>query len=188
MFIFSQSLRHIHLADGHRYICFLFFWFLSCFLGPHPPNMEVPRLGVELELQPSAYTTATAMWDLSYICDLHHNSRQHRILNPLSEARDWTCTLIDSSQVRFHWATMGTSTTDTFGVINCLDSALSTNTDVLILSVCVYRRELWSLQDWCQQRWNQNNCSALTWLQTFLQSDRNRQWPRSALSSRTGGY
>ena len=34
--------------------------------------MEVPRLGVELELQLLAYTAATAVQDLSRICDLHH--------------------------------------------------------------------------------------------------------------------
>ena len=31
-----------------------------CFLGPHLRHMEVPRLGVQLELQLPAYTTATA--------------------------------------------------------------------------------------------------------------------------------
>ena len=31
--------------------------------------MEVPRLGVELELQLPAYTTATATWDPSRTCD-----------------------------------------------------------------------------------------------------------------------
>ena len=58
------------------------------FLGPHPRHMEVPRLRVHLELQPLAYTTATAMQDPSRVCDLRHNSWQHRTLNPLSEARD----------------------------------------------------------------------------------------------------
>ena len=29
---------------------------LFCFLGPHPWSMEVPRLGVELELQLQAYS------------------------------------------------------------------------------------------------------------------------------------
>ena len=52
--------------------------------------MEVPRLEVELELQMLAYTTARAIWDPSLICDLHHSSRQHQILHPLSEARDGT--------------------------------------------------------------------------------------------------
>ena len=48
--------------------------------------MEVPRLGVELELQLLAYTTATATAtpDLSCLCDLHHSSQQCQILNPLS--------------------------------------------------------------------------------------------------------
>jgi len=57
------------------------------FLGLHLWYMEVPRLGgVESELQLPAYTAATATWDLSLICNLHYSSRQHRILNPLSEA------------------------------------------------------------------------------------------------------
>ena len=40
------------------YILYLFIFGL--FLGPHLQHMEVPRLGVELELKPTAYTTATA--------------------------------------------------------------------------------------------------------------------------------
>ena len=43
--------------------------FLS-FLGPHPQHMQVPRLGVKLELQLPVYTTATATADLSCLCDL----------------------------------------------------------------------------------------------------------------------
>jgi len=50
--------------------------------------MAVPRLGVKLELQLQAYTTATAMTVLSLVCDLHHSSQQHWILNLVSEARD----------------------------------------------------------------------------------------------------
>uniref|UniRef100_A0A8D1M8R1 Cystathionine beta-synthase n=1 Tax=Sus scrofa TaxID=9823 RepID=A0A8D1M8R1_PIG len=37
--------------------------------------MEVPRVGVESELQLPAYTTATATSDPSRVCDLHHSSR-----------------------------------------------------------------------------------------------------------------
>ena len=68
--------------------CFFFFFFL----GPHQWHMEVPRLGVKSELQLPAYTTvtATATRDPSYICHLHHSSRQHWILNPLTEVRDET--------------------------------------------------------------------------------------------------
>ena len=42
-----------------------FFGVFLPFLGPLPWHMEVPRLGVESELQPLAYTTATAMPDLA---------------------------------------------------------------------------------------------------------------------------
>jgi len=59
--------------------------------------MEVVRLGVESELQLPAYTTATAMWDLSGICHLHHSSWQHWVLSQLGEARDGTHTLMDTS-------------------------------------------------------------------------------------------
>ena len=69
---------------------------------------EVSRLGVKLELQWPCYTTATAMPDPSHICDLPHSSWQRWILNPLSEARDWSCILMDTSQVRFCWAMTGT--------------------------------------------------------------------------------
>ena len=66
----------------------LFFFFLSfAFLGLHLPHMEVPRLGVEWELQLPVYTTAIARPDSSRICDLHHSSWQCRILDPRSEAR-----------------------------------------------------------------------------------------------------
>ena len=72
-------------------------------------HMEVPRLGVESELQLLACTTATAKQDLSRVCNLHHSSWQHQTLNPLSEARDWTHILMDTSWVCYHWATTGTA-------------------------------------------------------------------------------
>ena len=77
----------------------LFFVFLP-FLGLLRQHMEVPRLGVSLELLPPASTTATAMPDPSLVCNLHHSSRQRRILNPLSKARDRTHNLMVPSQIR----------------------------------------------------------------------------------------
>ena len=68
--------------------------------------MEVPMLGVELELHLPTYTTATAMQDLSHICDLHHSSEQCQILNPQSEAR--SCNLVVTSRISFCCATTGT--------------------------------------------------------------------------------
>ena len=70
-----------------RPVCWRNFFFFV-FLGPHTHHMDIPRPGVQLELQLLAYTTDTAMRDPSCICNLHHSSRQCRILNPLSEARD----------------------------------------------------------------------------------------------------
>jgi len=71
-----------------------FFFFPFGFLGPHPQHMEVPRLGVELELQLLAYTTATATPDPSHVCDPHHSSQKYWNLNPLSEARARTRNLM----------------------------------------------------------------------------------------------
>jgi len=76
---------------------FLFFPFRAalCFLG----HVEVPTLGVELELQLPAYATGTATWDPSRICDLHDTLWPCGILNPLSKAGDQICVLMDTSWV-----------------------------------------------------------------------------------------
>ena len=86
---------------------FCIFIYLFCFLGPHLWHIEVPRPGVESELQLPAYATATAMQDLSYVCDLQHSSQQGRFLihwavTGVEPASSWTC------RVHYHWATMGT--------------------------------------------------------------------------------
>ena len=60
--------------------------------------MDVPGLGVESELQLLAYTTAMAMLDLSRICDLQRSLWQSRTLNTVSEAKDQTCILMDTSR------------------------------------------------------------------------------------------
>ena len=85
---------HSHTAYLLRmfgFFCFCFF----VFLGLH---VQVPRLGVQLELQLLAYTTAMATPDLS-VCHLYHNSRQRWIPNPLNKDRDPTCVLMDASWV-----------------------------------------------------------------------------------------
>ena len=62
------------------------------------------------------------MRDPSRICNLHHSSWQHWILNALSEARDRTFILTDPSLIGFHCATMGTL--DTELVSSCKTAAL----------------------------------------------------------------
>ena len=44
---------------------------------------------------------ATATQDPSHVCNLHHSSRQCQILNSLSEARDRTRILMDTSQAHY---------------------------------------------------------------------------------------
>ena len=103
-----------------------FFFFV--FLGPQPWHMKIPRLGVESELQLQAYTTDTEMQDPSCVCDLPHSSWQCQILNPLSEARDQSHVLMDTSQVHYCWATMGTPVSSFWsvwlGVYKCHSSFL----------------------------------------------------------------
>ena len=86
----------------HRTSCTLFCCCCCCFvcfLGPHLRHMEVPRLGVQLELQLPGCTTATVTWDPSRIFGVHHSSWQCWVLNPLSKARDQTCNLMFSSRI-----------------------------------------------------------------------------------------
>ena len=114
---FIQCLKN-HKSTTELYY-FLFFFFkkislfvylfiYSVFLGPHSWHMEVPRLGIQLELQLLACTTATAIPDPSCVCDLRHSSRQCRTFSPLSKARDRTYNLMVPSGIRWRCATMGT--------------------------------------------------------------------------------
>ena len=59
--------------------------------------MEVPQLGMALERQLRAYTTATATQDPSCICNLLRSLWQPGIFNPLSKARDQTRILTETT-------------------------------------------------------------------------------------------
>ena len=87
---------------------------IAYFLGLHPWHMEVPRLGVQSDLQWLVYARATAMRDLNHVCDLHHSSQQCRIPDPLSEARDRTHKFMVPSQICFYYAMTGTPPTAYF--------------------------------------------------------------------------
>ena len=107
-FCISSFVRCLFMPFAHFVIrCFNFFFF--CFLGPHSWHMEVTRLGVESELQLPAHATAIATQEPNHVCDLHHGSRQHQILNPLSKARNRTCNLMEASRIHFHCTMTGSS-------------------------------------------------------------------------------
>ena len=98
------------------YFCFCFCFFF--FLPPHLWHIEVPGLGrIKLELQLQAYTTSTATWYLSCVCDLLHGLQQCQILNPLSVARDRTCILMGPFGFLTCWAIMGTPSY----ILKCLE-------------------------------------------------------------------
>ena len=81
-------------ALGVEVLLYIAIFFSFCFVGLYPRHMEDPRLEVQLELQLPAYGTAAAPPDPSHICDLHHSSWEHGILNPLCKAGDRTCVLM----------------------------------------------------------------------------------------------
>ena len=66
-FLFCPSELIISLQTSAMFLLLLS---LFCFLGLHPPHLEVPRLGVKSELQLPAIATATTTLDLSCICEL----------------------------------------------------------------------------------------------------------------------
>ena len=70
--------------------------------------MEISSLGVNQSYSCPPSPQPQQLQDPSCIYELHHSSWQCRILNPLSEARDPTPILVDTSQIRFCCATMRT--------------------------------------------------------------------------------
>ena len=56
----------LHLHSGHAFSSSFFFFLCFVFLGPYLQHMEVPRLGVELELQLPAYTPVTNVGSLTH--------------------------------------------------------------------------------------------------------------------------
>ena len=85
--------------------CRVFFYLFFCAASAAHRSSQIKKL-LKLELQLPAYTTATAMPDLSQICHLHHSSWKRQIPDPLT--RDGIGILMDSSQICFHCTTMGT--------------------------------------------------------------------------------
>ena len=91
----QRRIHPLHLTFSVR--IFTNFFFSFSFFQLHLQHMKVPGPGVASQLQLPVYATATATPDLSLICDVLCSLQQHRILNPLSKARDRTCNLMDTT-------------------------------------------------------------------------------------------
>ena len=66
----------------HSFLFYFMLFYIILFLGPNQQHLEVPRLGVESELQMPACTTATATGDLNLVFEPHHSSRQCHWVRP----------------------------------------------------------------------------------------------------------
>ena len=93
-----------------------FFWGVLGldFLGMHSWHMEVPSLGTAAASLHHSHSHAGSEPHLQPT----PQSQQHWILNPLTEARDCTHVLIDTSLAHYLWATTGTL--DIAGLFVCL--------------------------------------------------------------------
>ena len=95
----TKSLTHCTTGQLCNGIFFFFFFFLR---AACPSIWKIPGVELELQLQLPVFTKATATRDPSWVCDLHHSSWQHRILNPLNGARNQTQIIMDTSWFPYH--------------------------------------------------------------------------------------
>jgi len=93
--------------------------------------MEVSRLEVKMELQLPAYTTATATPDLSRICNLHHSSWQHWIINPLMRP---------GIKPKSSWILVGFMTTESQQELPVIDYLKQENLQNENFILCLYFR------------------------------------------------
>ena len=86
--------------QGRFSFSFFFFSFpFLHFLGLLPRAYGGSQARGRIRAESPAYTRATATKDLSHICNLHHSSQQHQLLNLLSKARDQTRNLMVPSRI-----------------------------------------------------------------------------------------
>ena len=84
-----NPLRHTGAPIGLFRVFCLFICLFVCFLGPHLWHMEVPRLGVDMELQLPAYTTATAMPDSNTTTQSNARSLTHWARPGIEPTTSW---------------------------------------------------------------------------------------------------
>ena len=113
---FSASSSLLLNPSSIFYSLVIVFFFFSVFLGLHPRHMKFPRgpVGATAAGLCHGYSnmgSEPCLWptpQLTAMLDPY----------PLSKARDWTCILMDASEIRFHWATTGTPVILFFSPVN----------------------------------------------------------------------
>ena len=106
--VFTLLFFHLRETCLIWYVFLIFFFFF--FFRVTPAAYGSSQARGQIRAAAAAYTTVMAarVWDLSNILYLHCSSRQLRILNPPSKARDQTQNPTDTSWIHYSWATMGT--------------------------------------------------------------------------------
>ena len=102
--IMNTNVEHLCRSFHIIFFFFLVFWSFCLFratLKAHGGSQARDPIG-------AFAATATAMPDLTHICDPHHSPWQCQILNPPNEARDRTCNFMVPSRIGFRCTTMGT--------------------------------------------------------------------------------
>ena len=83
------------------YLCFL--WFFFCLFASSraaPMAYGGSQAGGLMGAAAAGLCQSRNNVGSSHICNLLHSSQQHRILNSLSKARDWTHNVMVPSQIR----------------------------------------------------------------------------------------
>jgi len=87
-----------------------FFFFFFCLFGAAAEAYGSSQSSslIRAESADLCHTHSSTRSEPSHVCNLHHCSWQHWILNPLNEVRDRNCVLMDTSRLHDHWAMTGT--------------------------------------------------------------------------------
>ena len=105
-----QNMRENNVSGNTMAFLFFFFFFSFCLFKAAPMAYGGTQARGRIGAVAAGLCHSHSNRDLSCVCDLHHSSWQHQILNWLSKARDRACVLVDASQIRFRCAMMGTPT------------------------------------------------------------------------------
>ena len=89
------------LLNFWTYLFFIYWGFIYLFIYFRSPLIAQGSYQARgwIRAAPAGLHHSHSNADLSCVCNLHHSSWQHLILNPLMEARDWTWVFMDPSRV-----------------------------------------------------------------------------------------